>query len=490
MVIMPSTLQYSKFHWQDLHQANFTFNSPFSLHSTDEQVFFANQILRIIPNKRIVAVGTWQDKAVVAKLFFDTDRAQQHMTKDLRGIKILQDNNIPTPALLYKGISEDRRIYILMFDLISEAENLAEIWKNKKNSPQEILPILKLVINELATQHVLGVLQHDIHLKNFLLTEKRIYSLDGAQIEVFPPLLSKHISINNLALFLAQLGVGVENYQKQLFQYYAHLRGWQTKNVDYDELFYLINKRNNKRWQQFEKKIFRNCSDFSKFRGSTISGMYDRSYQSAAFVQFLKDPDAIFEQATTTILKAGRSATVAKVVCGNHLLVVKRYNMKNLWHRLRRSIRLTRAYLCWRLSQKCMLFGVQTAKPVAYLEKKYWGFRGKSYYVTEYISGENAGDFLKKNISEEKTNQMVAHITALLKNITKLDVTHGDLKITNILINAQQQPVLIDLDGAIEHSSLSGLRNTFQHEIKRFLKNFDDQLLLKEKFRNALISAP
>ena len=78
---------------------------------------------------------------------------------------------------------------------------------------------------------------------------------------------------------------------------------------------------------------------------------------------------------------------------------------------------------------------------------------GYHYFVMEYVSGKQADNFFAENI---KT------VTALLKNLAKLGITHGDLKITNILSDSHNQPLLIDLDGAIEHDSLSGLRKAWR----------------------------
>lgn len=479
---LPSTL----FVWRDIHAVNFDFNSPFTIRLTDIPLLSIEFVLRIIPKKRMVAIGTWQDKPVIAKLFFDSTRAKQHAEKDVAGIKILQANNIPTPFLHYQGMSEDHRICLLIFERIFDAENLARVWETNKHDLNHLLPILKSMITELATQHVLGILQHDIHFKNFLLADKRIYTLDGAHIELFPPLLPKTPSVQNLALFLAQLGFGFEHLQKELFQLYFQLRGWQIKHEDYHELFYLINKRNHKRWSQYEKKIFRNSSDFARFNHMPLSGIYNRSYQSPAFLQLLKDPDAIFNQYGTRLLKSGRSATVAKIMIDNRALVIKRYNMKNIWHRVRRSMRLTRAYLSWRLAQKCILLGISTAKPVAFIENKYFGLKSKSYFISEFVSGEHAGDFFKKNLSENELNTMIVRMSHLLKNIAKLEITHGDLKLSNILIDNHHYPVLIDLDGVIEHSSFLGLQATFQQDVKRFLKNFDDHSVLRNKFQEIL----
>ena len=334
------------------------------------------------------------------------------------------------------------------------------MWKNKK-SVNDVLPILQSVIVEIATQHVLGVLQHDLHLNNFLLTKKKIYTLDGAQIQRVPRLLPKEQSMDNLALFLSQLGVGLEECQEKLFRHYAKARGWLLKTSDVPTLFLLIKKWNALRARRYEKKIFRNCTDFASMKQWHQQGMVDRKYALPQFNQFIRDPESIFNDPASVILKAGRSSTVIKVMLDGKAFVIKRYNLKNAWHRLRRSLRTTRAAVSWRLAQKLQLFGVSCAKPVAFIENKFFGLRGKSYYVTEYISSEHLGNYFEQHQHDvEKVDAMAEQVARLLKNLAKLEMTHGDLKMTNILINKREEPVLIDLDGASEHASLSGLRKS------------------------------
>jgi RIO-like serine/threonine protein kinase len=65
-------------------------------------------------------------------------------------------------------------------------------------------------------------------------------------------------------------------------------------------------------------------------------------------------------------------------------------------------------------------------------------------------------------------------IISLLENLAKLHLTHGDLKMTNILFE-KQSPILIDLDGMQEHHSLWRFKLAFHQEIKRFMKNWRDR---------------
>jgi tRNA A-37 threonylcarbamoyl transferase component Bud32 len=472
--------------WADLYAADFSFNMPFQLDFSDHQVFLSEQVVRVIPKRRLVAFGLWQGKQVAIKIFFDSKLALQQMEKDIAGINLLKKNKIPTPELWYQGNTKDKKIYVLIFERLVTAKNLQQIWQ-EKNTIDEVFPYLELAIVEIATQHVLGLVQSDLHLKNFLLNDKTIYTLDGAQIEFSAELLPKKPSMNNLALFLAQLGIDTEIYQEKLFRHYAKARGWSLKSEDIHELFILIAKWNNQRWKKFAKKIFRDSSDYVHMHTWGSTAMYDRFFEGPELIKFLSYPHAAFYHPTAKLLKAGNSATVIKITLDQRELVIKRYNMKSIWHRLRRCLRETRARKCWRLAQKLSLFAISTPRPVAFIEHTHFGFRGKSYYVTEYVKAIHAGEYFTFYQSQdEKISTMIKRITRLLKNIIKLEITHGDLKITNILVDRTEQPVLIDLDGAVEYATLSGLKKAWRKEITRFLSNFHYHRSLREKFETAL----
>lgn len=483
-VTIPSNEQ-NLWNWEDLQSTKFSFDAPFRLQLVDDQTFTAEEVIRVLPKRRIVAFGTWQDKPVVAKLFFDPKHAKRHMEREVAGVKSLRENKIPAPSLYHKTVSEDGRVYVLLFERILNATGLAEAWRNRK-SIKEVMPLLRGTVVEIATQHVLGVMQHDLHLNNFLITKKTIYTLDGGQIETFPPLLSKKQSMYHLALFLAQLGVGVEECQEKLFVHYAKSRGWLLKKKDFASIFFYIKQWNAKRWERFQRKLFRTCTAFMAFNDWRTIGVYDRRYAFPEFTDFLIDPEIAFTHPSARILKAGNSSTVAKIKLDHRDFVVKRYNIKSPWHRLRRCFRPSRAAKSWRLAHKLKLFGVATANPVAFIEKRFFGFRSTSYYVSEYVSSTHVGQYVQQQLGNtDKIDDMVTRVATLFKNLAKLDLTHGDLKMTNILIDQREQPVLIDLDGAKEINDSFILRVAWRKEVNRFLKNFTAFPTIVEKFKTA-----
>jgi tRNA A-37 threonylcarbamoyl transferase component Bud32 len=462
------------------HTKNIVLVEPFELALKEaKETIYCDKIIRVVPGKRFVAFGKWGNQAIVAKLFYK----KHHLKRDIAGIHILLQENIPTPRLLYQGTGtvENKKIGVLLFERITPAENLEFLWQEKKDSCESV-ELMNRVITEIAIQHVLGVQQLDLHLKNFLVTESTIYTLDGGGIKKTPPTLNKNASLNHLALFFSQLGVNTEPLQKELFKTYCKLRGWMVKQTDWDVLKKVINYQNKKRRQQYYKKVFRNCTAFTRVNTLNKTIVYDRDYQSSLFMDLLHNPEKIFARSDITLLKAGRSSTVAKIRINERWLVVKRYNIKNPWHWLRRCLRRTRAANSWWLGHYLRLFSISTAKPVAYIENHFLGLRGTSYFIMEYIAGQNIGEFFSASSEYSKgTLEIARGVLDVVYHLGKLKITHGDLKMTNILLE-NEKPVLIDLDGMREHKTLFSFKHAFQKEIKRFMRNWEQRPALYKLF--------
>lgn len=450
-----------------------------------DKPLYCDKVIRIIPGKRLVAFGKWDGKPVVAKLFFEWNKAKKHLHRDVCGIETLIATNIPTPKLFFQGTDKSKRIHVLLFDRIVDSCSLDLLWQ-EKNDISELTPLMRAVIVELATQHVLGVVQHDLHLKNFLVTSKTIYTLDGGSIEQCEGPLSKKDSLEHLGLFFAQLGAGTEALRKELFDIYTQSRGWIVRPADIELLQQSTKKWNALRWQRYQKKIMRDCTAYGRIEKLNSLSMFDREYYSENFKKLLDNPDVFFTRSDTQVLKAGRSSTVVKVKIDNRVIVIKRYNIKNMLHGARRCFRATRAIGSWNLAHHLRLMGVPTAKPIAFIEKRFLGLRHKSYFIMEYIEGPHAGQYFSRYNADDATFTDVAkRILVLLNQLAELHMTHGDLKMTNILID-QERPVLIDLDGMQQHQNISGFKRAFKKEMQRFMRNWESFPSVNEMFKGLI----
>lgn len=471
--------------WNILRKSDRTIPVPFSLTLHDnDKLLHCEQAVRVIPGKRAVMFGIWDHKPVVAKLFFEGSKAKTHRQRDVNGIDAMTAVNIPTPRLLFQGTDKSKRIHILIFERILDSCSLDLLWQEKTDI-EELTLLLQAVTIEIATQHVLGIVQKDIHLKNFLVTSKTIFTLDGGSIEKFDGILPKKESLDHLALFFSQLGAGTEELQQILFDTYVKARSWIIRDVDIEQLQNAIKHYNTQRWERYQKKIMRECTAFERIEKFTSVTMYDRDYESEEFKQFLENPDAYFLKPNTQILKAGRSSTVAKIIVDNQALVVKRYNIKNIFHWLRRCLRATRAEKSWKLSHHLRLMGIPTAKPIAFIEKSFLGLNNKSYFVMKYVDGKQCGNYFSSYSSEDSRYEQVANrILKILMQLAQLKMTHGDLKMTNIIIN-HERPVLIDLDGMNAHSR-STFTRAYSKELQRFMKNWETMPSVKNLFQRLI----
>lgn len=469
--------------YETLCKIHYDYADPFKLALHGNEWLQIEKIVRIIPGKRLVAYGFWRNKAVVAKLFLHPKKAAFYAKREALGMQALIKAKIPTAQLYYEGYNDEGNISVLLFERLFDAITVEAHWQEKKHI-KNCLPMIRNLCIELATQHVLGIVHLDLHLKNFLCKGKKIYTIDGADIDTHPYLLPKKESLKNLALLIAQFGMLTNKEVNTLFHFYQKARGLPINTKDLTDFKKFLVKASKKRWRSFKKKLFRSSSQFLLEKNSRYFLLYDRTRVKAELLKALANPAALFTQPQVTFLKKGNSATIIKVLLDGQWVVIKRYNLKNKWHFLKRCLRTSRAFNSFRLAQKLRLFNIETAPPIAVREEKWHRLRTVSYYFSAYVSDMHAGMYFNLHHADtEKTTRMTKAIAKLFTRVKTLKLTHGDLKITNILVNPQDNPVLIDLDGAKEHWLLGQLKRTWKKEYRRFLKNFHEMPSILERFK-------
>ena len=442
------------------------------------------QVVRLVPRKRMLLFATWGKTKVAVKIFYERGRAEKTSLKDVFGINILTKSNVPTPKLLYNGTIDKGRIKILILERLNNCFSMLELYAQRKSIDDIRLALSSLII-ELATQHVLGILQRDLHLNNFLISKEKIYTLDGGQIEKFDNPLCKKLSIEYLALFLAQLGVGNDKTVNELFDIYTKSRSWIVKKADIKLFRYHLYQKRQERWKSFQKKIFRDSSAFRAIRKFNKSIVYNRQFESENFLDLLHNPEKYMHSKNAEMMKDGDSTTVIKLNLDGRSYVIKRYNLKHSLHRIRRALRTTRAVKSWMMSNHLYLFGVLTPKPVAFIENNILGVRGRSYFIMEYVKGED----LLSYYSKEQSHTIAKKTVSLFQSLIDLKITHGDLKATNILIH-NNNPYFIDFDGAVHHNTNFLLKRSFKKEIRRFMKNWQNNQVVKNMFLKEISENP
>tara|TARA_R100001377_G_scaffold50258_3_gene29229 strand:+ start:462 stop:1955 length:1494 start_codon:yes stop_codon:yes gene_type:complete len=431
------------------------------------------ELFRVLPKKRVVALARWRGSLVVAKLFFARGRWEQHLQREIQGVNALCSAGIKSAQLLGSGKLVDGRCGFLLLRYIDGGESLGQRWE--RAAPPARVALLQQVVSLIADCHERGLLQKDIHLDNFLLKDSVVYLLDAGDLERYPNNSDGVDGVNslrNLALFLAQFPVSNDALAVKLYEFYRQQRPSADLSEDIAVFAALLRKKRAQRLKLVLKKLYRETSANAYRRDWNHYIVYERSLESADLQAFLRSPDAFIERGE--IIKAGRTATVAIITIDDKQYVLKRYNIKSLWHRIRRQFRPSRAWVCWRNAHMLEMLGVTTARPLLMMEWRFGSLRREAYFLCEYLSGEDALHLLKKEpINSPAWERALSQFKALFATLRDYNIVHGDMKATNFLVSDKGLAVL-DLDGMYQELDTGRFAKARAQDLQRFAKNWED----------------
>lgn len=398
----------------------------------------------------------------------------------------MKKKNIKTAELIHSGDFQEDRVYYCIFGYLTGSRNFNNLLYEKGESSHS--DYLRIFAALLAKHHKAGITQKDLHLDNFLWFDSNIYTVDGADIAVQSKPIELQDSMRNLSLFFAQFPPEHDIHIENFMSWYADARGWALTHKLVASLGRLINKDRKKRQRKFLRKTLRNCSQFSCIHHWNRRTIGAREYLTARIKQVLKDPDAFINN--DHLLKDGASSTVANLTIDNREIVIKRYNIKNWKHALKRAFRPTRAEISWVNAHRLGFYGIDTPKPIALVEKRWGPIRKTAYFICEYESAPTCEDvFLSPKINTQKKQVSAKNVAVLFKKLFTAKISHGDLKATNLLIS-DESVALIDLDAMKQHRLNVMFRTAWKKDINRFYENWEKNdwitnLFKKEFYENS-----
>ena len=457
---------------------------PFSLMVTlsDSQVELKfSKILRLLPGKRIVGVATANGSQFLIKAYLGR-AASRYAMRERNGVGLLALTGVRTPKLHWHARLSDGKGEVLAFEYLTDAVSLFDRWReaHKEDERVDVLTRAMVIIGKLHNQ---GVVQNDIHLANFLLAGGKLYTIDGGDVvkRSKPPLAEK-ASLSNLGMFFAQFYPKFDELMHVVLPAYEAVRQWEMNSLRVTRLEAAIAINRDRRKKAYINKAFRDCTRFVCNKSVDRFEVCDRSYYSGEMAELMASPDEMI--ASGTLLKDGGSSTVALVQLSDRALVIKRYNLKSWWHRVRRAIRCSRAWTSWGNACRMEFLGIPSVKPIALIEHRFGPFRGTAYFITEYIEGQDA---LKCLQGLKHTNGELEALTSILRGLSESHISHGDLKATNFVMS-NQGPVILDLDAMVEHRSKESFKRAFDRDIDRFMQNWQDRPELSRQFAGLLVN--
>ena len=413
------------------------------------------KIARILPERRISGFANYNNESVFAKLFYGKG-ARRYWSREIKGSEQMRSVGTQTPDVLYTGATADNQGFVVLYEAIGHPASLKE----------DDLPCMLAAVRQVATLHDGGLMQTDIHLDNFVVSAGVVHLVDADGVRS-NTLLRNHFK--NLALLLAQRGPWLDSDIPQLWQSYVSERGEYVKKMGSAEQISRLTKQERRhRITKYLAKTQRQCTEFVQHKRLTRDFVCDREHWSR-LQRFMVLPEVYLGEGTP--LKLGNSATVVRCVIGGERYVIKRYNIKSFSHRVRRWFK-RRGRNAWSNGHWLAFLGIDTARPLALLERRVGWFAGVSYVVMPDIGDRDLGQVL--STEPESFNEVADQVVALLCKLSAANICHGDMKATNFL---QQQythhqtgratrMVLIDVDALSEGS--------LDKDKARFLANWQD----------------
>ncbi|BBP62935.1 hypothetical protein PHLH5_04760 [Pseudomonas sp. Cab53] len=329
--------------------------------------------------------------------------------------------------------------------------------------------VLAEALGAIAQLHGKGLWQEDLHLDNLLRHGGQLYLIDGAGIRAETPgqPLSRQKVLENLGVFFAQLPKSLEPFTEELLVHY--LLGNAEHALPMEALQKQIDKVQAWRLKDFLDKVGRECSLFSVQRGPFGLRAIRRD-EEAAMLPVLERADALLDQGH--LYKTGGAASVGRVEVDGRALVIKRYNIKNFAHWLKRFWRPSRAWHSWREGHRLAFLGIATPKPLALLEKRFLWLRRGAYLVTEHLSGPDIIERLAPYIDNgDAPEPELLALDQLFASLIRERISHGDLKGHNLFWQHDRW-ALIDLDSMCQHRTHASFAQAYARDRARFMRNW------------------
>lgn len=434
------------------------------------------EVVRVVPSKRVVCQCVWQQRRVFAK-FFLGNQSSYYAARDKKGVDALVAASILTPTLLAVRKLASGHVTVLIYQAIEDCLNTENAYDYFSVSERKNL--INQLVKTIAHHHCAGLIQTDCYLKNFLIKENKIYTLDGDGVRQYAK-LSQDKMLENLSTLLSKIDVlDLESWFSGLLNSYQSVN--YLPELDATKLKCSINrKRMNAASSYADKKVFRQCTDVDVINTSKGYVAVSSHYSALTLPKAVSALDSYFT--AENIIKNGNTCTVALVAIDNLRMVIKRYNIKSVWHGLSRAIRQTRASVSWANAHRLTLLRLATAKPVALIETRILGLKREAYFLTEYVDAPDIAAYFKQVSDKALRAQAVKELVELFYRLYLLNISHGDMKATNIKVLSDGKPLLLDLDSMQQHRYDFFAKKAHARDIKRFMRNWKDEPSLYNAF--------
>ena len=447
----------------------------------DESALDILSIKRYLPKRRVVCRGIWNGQTVFAKLFYGKEAAR-YAARDKAGVLALTKAHIKTPALLAEVPFVTPSGIALIFEAIEPAPNAEMLWPTLNASLRQALMVQ--LVTTVAQHHKAHLIQTDLYLKNFLVQDHTIYTLDGDGIRNLPFLMSKRQRLHNLAMLFSKMDVIEDEWINRLYEVYCEAMRLPFSVLMAAQLGQLTRQIRAKVSNNYaDKKVFRNCTDVKVTRSAIYFTAVSRDYlfdekMAQSLDDYLENP--------ANNIKNGHTCTIAQAQLAQQSVVIKRYNIKSWIHAVGRRFRKSRAAISWANAHRLIMVNISTPKPLALVEERAQWLANRAYFITEFVDAPDVAAFFAQPHAEQNKRDVAYQVAQLFYRLYLLKISHGDCKASNIKIK-DGKPVLLDLDAMQANPCFFEQKHL--KDLRRFMRNWVNDAETIAIFKAAFVHA-
>jgi len=343
--------------------------------------------------------------------------------------------------------------------------NMGFIWLNR-------------LIRCLARHHQQGIIQDDLHMGNFLLKDKNIYSLDGDHVHSFRSPITKSRSLTNLSKLLSNFFPLIETRILENYQVYCSARGWIPTEKGTRKLIRKATGMRKRRLAKNVRKMYRSGSSFSVFKTSGYYSIRNRGVWNDRFKIISDHPEPIIAQTRGEQMDGFNKYHLSIDDVPVTLYSARAFGF--FW--LRRFGVVSRL---WRNALRLNRLEIHTPRPIAIIEKRKRPMIWHAFLIVESWKGVVAQSFFLSDSVPERDKHIVAErIANAFFVMQQTGIAIRGVCSTNIIISDLKPVFLNVLPFSLSFfSKPSG----FIKSVHQFLEGWDHasevRRLFHEKFK-------
>ncbi len=209
-------------------------------------------------------------------------------------------------------------------------------------------------------------------------------------------------------------------------------------------------------------------SDYITGKGEGRRWIAKKQFFNEGLSEVISNPDKFMSKGEEIKFEAGNH--VVGLDLPNHSIFIKKFQIKGVFHYLRKFFSPTRAITAWKATHWLNAAGIKTINALAVIETYDSFTTTESYLITLKQSGERL-DQMK--ITESLESLIPNKMGALIKRLGWIGFNHGDAKGSNFFFD-KNSLIVSDLDACKRRIFQITVDNKLSKDKKRITKSFEN----------------